>query len=121
MITHLKFASVPTRNQDAAVAFWVDLLGFRVLTDQPMGPGKRWIELGIAGAETRIVLFTPDGHEDRVGSFFNGSFACDDVEHTYRQLSAKGVAFEGAPEKQPWGTFAKFRDPDGNTFVLSSR
>jgi catechol 2,3-dioxygenase-like lactoylglutathione lyase family enzyme len=121
MITNLKFASIPTRDQDAAVAFWTEKLGFRVLTDQPMGPGKRWIELGIAGAETRIVLFTPDGHEDRIGTFFNGSFACDDVNYTYTQLTAKGVTFEGPPQKQPWGTFAKFRDPDGNSFVLSSR
>ncbi|WP_298162361.1 VOC family protein [Brevundimonas sp.] len=121
MITHLKFASVPTRDQDAAVAFWVDRVGFRVLTDQPMGPGKRWIELGVGNAETRIVLFTPEGHEDRIGTFFNGSFNCDDVDHTYRRMVSKGVVFEGPPEKQPWGTFAKFRDPDGNTFVLSGR
>jgi catechol 2,3-dioxygenase-like lactoylglutathione lyase family enzyme len=121
MITHLKFASIPTKNQDASVAFWTEQVGFRVLTDQPMGPGKRWIELGIPGADTAIVLFTPDGHEDRIGTFFNGSFACDDVEYTYRQMRTKGVVFEGPPEKQPWGTFVKFRDPDGNTFVLSSR
>lgn len=121
MITSLKFSSIPTRDQDRAVAFWVEKLGFRVLTDQPMGPGKRWIELGIGSAETRVVLFTPDGHEDRIGTFFNGSFACDNVEHTYKQLTKKGVEFEGPPEAQPWGTFAKFRDPDGNTFVLSSR
>lgn len=121
MITALKFASIPTRDQDAAVVFWTCKVGFRVLTDQPMGPGKRWIELGIGGAETRIVLFTPEGQEDRIGSFFNGSFACDDVDHTYRQMTAKGVEFEGPPEKQAWGTFAKFRDPDGNSFVLSSR
>ena len=121
MITHLKFAGIPTADQDRAVAFWTEKMGFRILTDQPMGPGKRWVELGIQGADTRIVLFTPDGHEDRVGTFFNGSFACDDVQHTYKQLSAKGVEFEGAPEKQPWGTFAKFKDPDGNSFVLSSR
>jgi predicted enzyme related to lactoylglutathione lyase len=121
MITHLKFASIPTRQQDEAVAFWTEKVGFRVLTDQPMGPGKRWIELGIPGAETRIVLFTPDAHEDRIGTFFNGSFACDDVEHTYKQMKQRGVEFVSAPEKQPWGTFAKFQDPDGNSFVLSSR
>lgn len=121
MITHLQFASIPTRDQDAAVSFWTEQVGFRVLTDQPMGPGKRWIELGIAGADTRIVLFTPEGQEDRIGSFFNGSFACDDAEYTYKQMKQRGVSFESAPEKQPWGTFAKFRDPDGNTFVLSSR
>ncbi|UZK66391.1 VOC family protein [Sphingomonas sp. M1-B02] len=121
MITKLKFASIPTRDQDSAVRFWTEKVGFRVTTDQPMGPGKRWIELGIPGAETAIVLFTPDGHEDRIGTFFNGSFACDDVDYTYKQMSEKGVSFEGPPEKQPWGTFAKFKDEDGNLFVLSSR
>jgi predicted enzyme related to lactoylglutathione lyase len=117
----LKFVSIPVSDQDRALAFWTEKVGLRVATDQPMGPGKRWIELSIPGAETGVVLFTPDGQEDRIGSFFNGSFACDDVEHAYRKLTQKGVAFEGPPEKQPWGTFAKFRDPDGNTFVLSSR
>jgi predicted enzyme related to lactoylglutathione lyase len=120
MIKSLKFASIPTRDQDAAIQFWTQQIGFRVLTDQPMGPGKRWIELGIGHAETRIVLFTPDGQENRIGTFFNGSFACDDVEYTYKQLQSKGVQFEAPPEKQSWGTFAKFRDPDGNIFVLSS-
>lgn len=120
MITHLKFAGIPTRDQARALTFWTELMGFRVETDQDMGP-QRWIELSIRDSPTRIVLFTPEGHEDRVGSFFNGSFACDDVEHTYRQLSARGVEFDGEPQKQPWGIFAKFKDPDGNSFVLSSR
>jgi predicted enzyme related to lactoylglutathione lyase len=67
------------------------------------------------------VLFTPDGHETRIGAFFNGSFACDDVEYTYRQMRQRGVEFDDEPKTEPWGTFAKFRDPDGNCFVLSSR
>jgi catechol 2,3-dioxygenase-like lactoylglutathione lyase family enzyme len=119
MIKQLKFASIPTRDQDAALAFWTEKVGFRVATDQPMGPGKRWIELAIPGAQTGIVLFTPDGHEDRIGTFFNGSFACDNVAYTYQLLSARGVTFVEPPSKQPWGSFAKFVDPDGNTFVLS--
>ena len=45
---------------------------------------------------------------------------CDDVEATYRQLRQRGVEFIQEPQKQPWGTFAKFKDPDGNQFVLSS-
>ena len=121
MIKGLKFASIPTRDQDAALSFWTEKMGFRVVTDQPMGPGQRWIELAIPGADTHIALFTPPGHEDRIGTFFNGSFACDDVEYTYAKLAEKGVEFESPPEKAPWGTFAKFHDPDGNTFVLSSR
>ena len=121
MITQLKFVSIPVSDQDRALAFYTEKLGFEISTDQPMGPGKRWIELRIASSGTRVVLFTMDGQEDRIGSFFNGAFACDDVEATHRQLSGRGVAFEGPPEKQPWGTFAKFSDPDGNQFVLSSR
>lgn len=120
MITQLKFVSIPVSDQDRALAFYTEKLGFDISTDQPMGPGKRWIELRIASAGTRVVLFTSDGQEDRIGSFFNGSFACDNVEATYRQLSQRGVEFIEPPTVQPWGSFAKFRDPDGNTFVLSS-
>jgi predicted enzyme related to lactoylglutathione lyase len=120
MIKQLKFAGVPTRDQDAALAFWTEKVGFRVATDQPMGPGQRWIELSIPGAETRIVLFTPPGQEDRIGTLSNVSFQCDDVDYTYRQMLAKGVEFTGPPKKEGWGTSAVFKDPDGNSFVLSS-
>jgi uncharacterized glyoxalase superfamily protein PhnB len=43
------------------------------------------------------------------------------VTATYRQLSGRGVEFVKPPEKQPWGEFAIFKDPDGNQFVLSSQ
>jgi predicted enzyme related to lactoylglutathione lyase len=121
MIVHVKFVSVPTKDQDRALAFYTEKLGFRLLTDQPFGPGRRWIELGIAHSETRFVLFTPPGEEDKVGGRFSGALACDDVEATWRQLSEKGVEFESPPAKQPWGTFAVMKDSEGNRFVLSSR
>ena len=120
MITHLKFVGIPTRDQARALEFYTRQLGFEVSTDQPFNDKQRWIELRIANSQTRVVLFTPDGHEDRIGTFFNGSFACDDVQATYRQLSARGVEFVKPPEKQPWGEFAIFKDPDGNQFVMSS-
>jgi predicted enzyme related to lactoylglutathione lyase len=120
MITHLKFVGIPTRDQDAAVAFYTEKLGFKVVTDQPLG-AQRWIEMRVGTSETRVVLFTPDGQQDRVGTFFNGAFSCDNVERTYEQLSARGVEFTGPPQQQPWGTFATFKDVDGNQFVLSSR
>lgn len=120
MITHVKFVGVPVKDQDRALSFYTDRLGLAVATDQSMGSGKRWIELRIAHSITRLVLFTPDGQEDRIGTFFNGAIACDDVEATYRQLTQRGVEFVEPPTKQPWGTFAKFRDSEGNTFVLSS-
>ena len=120
MITQLKFVGIPTGDQDRALKFYTEKLGFEVSTDQVFDAKQRWIELRIGNSGTRVVLFTPEGHESRIGSFFNGSFACDDVGATYRQLKARGVEFEKPPEKQPWGEFAIFKDPDGNKFVLSS-
>ena len=120
MITHLKFAGVPVRDQERALKFWTEKMGFRIVTDQPLG-NQRWIELAIRASETRVVLFTPEGHEDRIGTFHNGSFACDDVQATYRQMSERGVEFVSPPQKQPWGEYAIFKDPDGNQFVMGSK
>jgi predicted enzyme related to lactoylglutathione lyase len=121
MITHVKFVSIPTRDQDRALAFWTEKVGMKVVTDQPMGPGQRWIELRIGQSETKFVLFTPDGHESRIGTFFNGTLACDNVKRTYDELKARGVEFTGEPKDEPWGTYAAFKDQDGNVFALSSR
>ena len=120
MITQLKFVGIPTADQDRALRFYTEKLGFAVSTEQPFNEKQRWIELRICNSPTRVVLFTPDGQEDRIGTFFNGAFSCDDVQATYRQLKERGVEFLKEPQKQPWGEFAIFKDPDGNQFVLSS-
>ena len=120
MITHVKFVSIPTTDQDRALAFYTTKLGFKVVTDQPFNETQRWIELRIGSADTRFVLFAMDGGP-KPGGPFNGALACDNVERTYEELMGRGVEFMSAPQKQPWGTFASFKDPDGNQFVLSSR
>jgi len=120
MIRQLKFVGIPVGDQDRALAFYRDKLGFKIHTDQPMGK-QRWIELKIPGAETMVVLFTPEEHKDRVGTFFNGSFACDSVEKTFEELKSRGVEFSQEPKKEPWGTSAIFKDSEGNSFVLGTR
>jgi predicted enzyme related to lactoylglutathione lyase len=120
MISHLKFATIPVRDQNRALEFYTDKLGFTIAADKPFDGRQRWIELRIPKAETRVVLFTAPGQEERIGTFTGLSFACEDVEQTYAEYLARGVPFEGPPQKQPWGTFAKFKDTEGNLFVLSS-
>jgi predicted enzyme related to lactoylglutathione lyase len=120
MIKGIKFASVPVSDQDRALAFYTEKLGFAVATDQPFNDKQRWIELRIPGAATGLVLFTPDGHEDRIGTFSSISFTTDDIQKTYRELSERGVEFSGPPKAAEWGSFAMFKDPDGNSFVLSA-
>ena len=119
MITHVKFVSIQTRNQDASLAFYTEKLGFKLVTDQPHDEKQRWIELRIGGSDTRFVLSTMD--ENRIGSMFAGALACDNVEKTYQELSARGVKFMGPPQQMEWGSFAMFEDIDGNKFMLSSR
>jgi predicted enzyme related to lactoylglutathione lyase len=121
MIKRIKFLGIPVKDQDRALAFYTEKLGFRILTDQPMSDTQRWIELSIPGAQTGITLFTPEGHEDRIGGFINTSWEVDDVDQTFADLQAKGVEFAGPPQKQPWGTFVMMKDSEGNQIVLSAR
>ena len=121
MISAIKFVSVPVHDQDRALAFYTTKLGFTVATDQPFGEKQRWIELKVPGAETRLVLFTPDGHEDRIGGVQPLTFQTSDVRKTHDQLAAKGVEFTAPPTEQTWGSYATFKDSEGNQFVLSSK
>ena len=121
MIRTIKFASIPVKDQQRALEFYTQKLGFTIITDQPFGEGQRWIELGIPGAETRVVLFTADVHKDRIGTFQNIVFGSENVEKTYSELAGRGVEFLQPPKKEPWGTSSVFKDSEGNQFVLSSR
>ena len=121
MIKRIKFLGIAVREQDRALAFYTEKLGFRILTDQQFSEKQRWIELSIPGADTGIVLFTPEGHEDRIGTFVNTSWEVDNIDRTYGELQGKGVEFTGPPQKQPWGTFIIMKDSEGNQIVLSSR
>ena len=117
----VRFASIPVSDQDRALEFYTEKLGFEVVTDQPFGDGQRWIELQPPGSDTLIVLFTPPGRQDQIGTFQNVAFTSDDVEKEYRELRDRGVEFVEPAKKADWGGIqAIFKDPDGNTFVLAS-
>jgi catechol 2,3-dioxygenase-like lactoylglutathione lyase family enzyme len=120
MVRGIKFVGVPVTDQDVALKFYTDTLGLKVITDQPFMPTQRWIELKIPGADTGIALFTPEGHERRIGEFQSISFWCEDVFATADALKKKGVVFTKEPAVESWGSAAVFKDPDGNQFVLSS-
>jgi predicted enzyme related to lactoylglutathione lyase len=119
VITHVKFVSIPMRDQDRALAFYTEKLGFKVLTDQPYDDTQRWIELRVGTSDTRVVLFKMG--DQAAGGPFHGALACDNVERTYQELTSRGVEFVSPPKKEPWGTFVIMKDVDGNEFVLSTK
>lgn len=121
MIRRIKFAGIPVRNQDVALKFYTETLGFKVVTDQPFTDKQRWIELMIPGAETGLALFTPEGHENRIGQFQSLAFWCDDLFATAKILKSKGVQFTVEPKTEVWGSTSVFKDPDGNQFAVSSK
>lgn len=121
MIRGIKFVGIPVRDQDVALKFYTETLGFKVVTDQPFTPTQRWIELLIPGADTGLALYTPDGHDGRIGQFQSIAFWCDDVFATAGVLKAKGATFVQEPKTEVWGSTAIIQDPDGNRFALSSK
>ena len=121
MITKASTVGIYVSDQDQALDFYTNKLGFEKLTDEPMGSDARWIEVAPAGAQTRLVLYTPPGQEDRIGTFSNVIFSCEDMNSTYQELKGRGVEFSENPSGQPWGIWAQFKDPDGNEFGLIER
>jgi catechol 2,3-dioxygenase-like lactoylglutathione lyase family enzyme len=117
MIRGVKIVSIPVSNQEVSLKFYTEKMGFKVATDQPFGEGQ----LLIPGSDTNIALFTPQGHENRIGGFQPVTFWCDDVFATAKVMQSKGVELTAEPRKESWGTMGIFKDPDGNQFVFSSR
>ena len=111
MIRGIKFISIPVSNQDVSLKFFTEALGFKVVTDQPYTEKQRWIELSIPGSPTGLALFTPEGHEDRIGQFQSIAFWCDDLFATAKILKSKGVQFTKEPKKEEWGSSSVFRRP----------
>lgn len=121
MIRGIKFVTVPVRNQKEAVKFYTEKLGFRLLTDQAYDEKQHWIELGIPGSDSKLVLFTADWQEGYIGKPQPVTFWSDDVHATTKVLKSRGVGFVMEPKTESWGTGAVFKDQDGNQFALSSK
>src|SRR3979411_1687857 len=65
MIKQIKFVSIPVADQNRALDFYTEKLGFTIITDQPFDEKQRWIELRVPKAETRGGLFTAEGRGER--------------------------------------------------------
>ncbi len=119
MIKHVSLTTVYVSDQDKALDFYVNKLGFEVRADATMGD-MRWIQVAPRGAVTTIVLAHGFGgwSEEKVGQFTGVGLEADDLEATYRELSSRGVEFTEKPSQQPWGMQSQFVDQDGNGYVL---
>ncbi|MET8830089.1 VOC family protein [Streptomyces sp. NPDC004610] len=115
-ITHTSFITLPVTDQDRALRFYRDVLGFEVTADLQMPPG-RWLQVAPRGAQTVFTLSGPGMGGFEPGSARGIMLVTTDVDTDCARLTEAGVAVEG-PEEQPWGRMASFRDPDGNALML---
>src|ERR1700722_12565954 len=116
-ITHLQLISLPVADQDRSREFYVEVLGFDLVRDNPMGPGQRWVQGPPNTAPTSITLgswFPPMAP----GSVKGIVLETDDLDGDVAALPAGGVTIEGGIQEQPWGRFVTFDEPGGNGIVL---
>lgn len=109
--------SVPVSDQQAAKAFYTDLLGFELIAEATFGDDLRWIQVGPAGGQASLTLVTWFDQMP-AGSLRGLVIETDDLDQDYERLTASGVTFLGPPSPQPGGTFATLVDPDGNQISL---
>ena len=125
---------VPVADQDRALEFYLDKLGFEKRADFIYGDGIRWIEVAPPGAANTIALVPPREGEPSGGDEAYCAFATDDIEDDHATLLAGGVdvdaqiAGKGTPRSGLVSTEATvsdpvppqffFRDPDGNRFLI---
>lgn len=116
-ITGVRTVSIPVDDQDAALRFYVDTLGFAVLRDTPTPNGGRWIEL--SPAENSVIVTLEPAGPDVTRGAIGIRFTTDDIDAAHSALVGRGV---DADEILRWpgvpAMFA-FRDPDGNAFSIT--
>ena len=124
----LEHVALIVDDYDAAIGFFVGVLGFELLEDSPAltndGRPKRWVVVRPPGAETGLLLARADGERQAraVGDQFAGRVGLflrvDDFQASYERLRAAGVEFAGEPRDEPYGSVAVFLDVSGNRWDL---
>jgi catechol 2,3-dioxygenase-like lactoylglutathione lyase family enzyme len=118
-ITLVGTVGIPVIDQDRALEFYLDKLGFEKRLDVPYGEGERWVEVAPSGAATTIALVRarpgdPAGIDSQV------RFTTKDAEADHADLRARGVDADPEIMRYPVPMFA-LRDPDGNQLRIVQR
>ena len=128
-------AQLWVHDQQAALKFYTEKIGFEVRTDVTMAEmgDFRWLTVGPVGQpDIAIVLMAipgppivDEGTAEEIRSLMAKGFAgtvfltTDDCRRSYEELHARGVEFTEKPEDRPYGVDCGFRDPSGNSVRLT--
>jgi catechol 2,3-dioxygenase-like lactoylglutathione lyase family enzyme len=133
MINKMSHATIFVNNQNEALEFYRDKLGFKVHTDAMVGEDFRWLTICTNDQpDFEIILMEPkpgrlmdEETSNQLKAIMSkgilgaGVFNTIDCRATYEEMKAKGVEFVSEPAERPYGVEAVFRDNSGNWFSLS--
>jgi lactoylglutathione lyase len=122
MITGVSKVVLPVDDQEQAREFWTARVGFELRRDEVYGD-ERWIEVSPPDGGPLLVLSPrdPDEPKRELPDELPHSpvfFGCADIEATYRELTDRGVEFSTPPQRQHFGWWSLFEDPDGVRYAL---
>ncbi len=129
-------AQLWVHDQDEALAFYTEKVGFEVQTDVTLAEmgDFRWLTVGPPSQadDVSIVLMAIPGEPvmdaetgEQVRNLMAKGFAgtvfltTDNCQASYEELKARGVEFSETPEERPYGIDSGFRDPSGNSIRLT--
>ena len=132
---NIAYSGVWVHDQDEALAFYTEKLGWELRADVtlPEFGNYRWLTVGPPNQPDVSVLLNAipgppvmdDATADQIRSLMAKGFAgtvfltTEDVRADYDTLKSRGVEFTEAPEERPYGIDSAFRDPSGNQFRLT--
>jgi catechol 2,3-dioxygenase-like lactoylglutathione lyase family enzyme len=124
----LELVTIVVDEYDAAIEFFVDVLGFELVEDSPSltndGRAKRWVVVRPRGAETGVLLAQADGERqaravgDQVAGRVGFFLRVDDFDASFDRMKAAGVEFVGEPRNEGYGRVVVFVDIAGNRWDL---
>lgn len=127
-MSYLERVALIVDDYDAAIAFFVEKLGFELQEDSPSltnsGRPKRWVVVRPPGGETGILLAKADGDRQAlsVGDQFAGRVGlflrAEDFDGAYERMRRAGVQFVTEPRGEAYGRVAVFLDISGNRWDL---
>lgn len=125
MIQRLAYVALVVREYDEAIAFFTERMGFRLVEDTPLAPGKRWVIVAPPGPPGAALLLakaaTPE-QETRVGDQTGGRVSfflhTDDFRRDHEAMRARDIRFVEPPREESYGTVAVFLDLYGNRWDL---
>ena len=125
MTQRIGHITLVVRDYDEAIAFYVGVLGFRIVEDTPLTEDKRWVLVeppGTSGTSLLLARAATPEQESRIGNQTGGRvflfLQTDNFDRDYSALKAQGVRFVESPRDEAYGKVVVFQDLYGNLWDL---